>query len=1138
MKKKFLSAIMAITMVLMLLPVTAWATNDSGSCGASITWSYSDGTLSIQGSSGMMDSYAFGSIDDNYLGTIAPPWYVYHDQIHTIIVNDGVMRIGSFAFCNCNNLTSVTIPQSVTFITDYAFYGCSSLADVYYGGSEEQWKSLHIYDPGNDSLTSATIHYNYQENSGGSGVPNPPSQEDQHTTELLLAKFKAIDVFTNTIYFYDNVSTGTELRYKIADGATLNVNGLLNKWVVCEILTTSQGEKLLSMQPVQIERYISFYITPIPDINYKEGQMSGQDNAYYKIDKFVIPVEVAIKYNVKLKNPDPTKVSDAMLEVWTNIVSNDTDLGIIVNSVVLEAPTGFNFDGNSKELVGGDHDILIPVGHQLVIQGGLNVNKTYEPFSRVERYKIRGTLQTAYGTETFDIPFTIHDAERSNYNLPSGSNVVSNEDLLNLNDYFDEWLDAFNHFIEVVGEEIGKVQDKNASSSIEDQAKALMEADNKSTSRYLTFSPGFPSKYRIYAYQALCSSLLKVTNKQIDFSKVKLNDYYSANTGIVTEIAKKLSSVHESYVFDDLTVEVEMFSFSGANFGSIVCTDNSSGKEYTPIVICSGLTSVNKLVASYLTELSKLEYRAVNGVYAAYAKDILGKPLSELTEKYLARKVSEFMQKRLDNIKVKGFLYIVGDCYAFYKHYNDFYKKIKKVDYHELDKIVGSLDIKDDMVRNTNAKKAVEVLKKAQDSLVTAVNQYVTTGKVTTLNKNPLAEFVSWFSCPVNISIFSNGKQIGYVGDDDVWYSEEIYAVERGGAKIIHSELGVPLTFEVTGTENGTVSYTVEERVNGIPTGRLNYYDLPVSNGTKYTFNLSGGEISENQKSVNVTTGGQNISASEYISSDTDACVIINARENDSDRGVIIGEGAYVRGNSVVLYAYPGEGYIFSGWYNEAGAIVSTKSAFEFVARDDLTLIAQFDPYDDSKDEDEPQWKNPYNDVSKTAWYYNSVVYVSQRRLMTGKTSKMFAPNDTATRAEVSTVLWRMDDELQANLALQYTDVKENAWYTEAIRWATAADVVRGYGDNKFGPNDSVTREQFATMLYRYAQYKNLDIKVLGNPLARFPDASKVGSWAKDAMAWAVDRGIITGADGKLDPKGSAVRAQLTAMIERFDKFS
>ena len=175
----------------------------------------------------------------------------------------------------------------------------------------------------------------------------------------------------------------------------------------------------------------------------------------------------------------------------------------------------------------------------------------------------------------------------------------------------------------------------------------------------------------------------------------------------------------------------------------------------------------------------------------------------------------------------------------------------------------------------------------------------------------------------------------------------------------------------------------------------------------------------------------------------------------------------------------------------------------------------------------------PYTDVAADSWYYDAVQYVTDEGIMNGTSSTTFSPMTTTNRAMIITMLWRMEGSPAVNYAMDYTDVPADAYYTEAVRWATSEQIMGGYGDGLFGPENAVTREQMATILNRYAAYKGYDVSGQ-NDLAAYPDAGTVSEYAKTAMGWAVDAGLINGIDGSLVPKGGANRAQVATMLMRF----
>ena len=176
-----------------------------------------------------------------------------------------------------------------------------------------------------------------------------------------------------------------------------------------------------------------------------------------------------------------------------------------------------------------------------------------------------------------------------------------------------------------------------------------------------------------------------------------------------------------------------------------------------------------------------------------------------------------------------------------------------------------------------------------------------------------------------------------------------------------------------------------------------------------------------------------------------------------------------------------------------------------------------------------------FNDVSANDWFASAVDYVTGKGMMNGTADNTFSPKANTTRGMVVTVLYRLENQPSTSVA-SFTDVASGAYYANAVAWANANGIVSGYGSGKFGPNDKVTREQLAAILYRYAQYKKYDVSVGEDTnILSYDDAQSISSYAIPAIQWACGAGVVTGKSGsKLDPKGNATRAEVAAMLMRF----
>lgn len=171
-----------------------------------------------------------------------------------------------------------------------------------------------------------------------------------------------------------------------------------------------------------------------------------------------------------------------------------------------------------------------------------------------------------------------------------------------------------------------------------------------------------------------------------------------------------------------------------------------------------------------------------------------------------------------------------------------------------------------------------------------------------------------------------------------------------------------------------------------------------------------------------------------------------------------------------------------------------------------------------------------YTDLNMGEWYHDGIHYCLDEGLMDGVDAGMFAPNATTSRAMIVTILWRLQGSPEVEAEETFTDVAPGDWYADAIAWAAAGGVAEGYEDGSFRPNDAITREQLAAMLWRYAGSPEA-----GGDLSAFADGAETSAWAQQAVSWAVSLGLINGVDSdRLDPKGQATRAQTATILMRF----
>lgn len=186
-----------------------------------------------------------------------------------------------------------------------------------------------------------------------------------------------------------------------------------------------------------------------------------------------------------------------------------------------------------------------------------------------------------------------------------------------------------------------------------------------------------------------------------------------------------------------------------------------------------------------------------------------------------------------------------------------------------------------------------------------------------------------------------------------------------------------------------------------------------------------------------------------------------------------------------------------------------------------------------SNDEDYEVFLMSFIDVANSDWFYDSVRYVFEQKLMNGISVTEFAPNANLTRAMLVTILYRIENEPLCGYSL-FEDVEKDMWYSKSIAWASENNIVKGVGEGMFAPNANITREQIAVILYNYANFKNKSTDNKAT-LDKYADNSSVSVWAEDAIEWAVSEGIITGKTlTTLEPLGQATRAEAATMLMRY----
>lgn len=263
------------------------------------------------------------------------------------------------------------------------------------------------------------------------------------------------------------------------------------------------------------------------------------------------------------------------------------------------------------------------------------------------------------------------------------------------------------------------------------------------------------------------------------------------------------------------------------------------------------------------------------------------------------------------------------------------------------------------------------------------------------------------------------------------------------------------------------------------------------------------------------------------------------------DNGNVAVDKYATEGETVTLTATPDDGYMLDTLSVTAGGkelevTDNGDGTYSFtMPSSKVSITAAFAEDPDWVDPEQPEEPGTttvadiFSDVVPGAWYTDAVQYAYDNGLMTGTSVTTFEPNTTTTRGMIVSMLHRLEGSPAVGIA-DFSDVAGGDWYADPVAWAASEGIVGGYGDGTFGPNDPITREQMASILYRYADYKGLDVSARAS-LDAYSDADSVSPWASDVMSWAVSEGIISGmTEDTLAPQGTATRAQVAAMFQRF----
>ena len=368
-----------------------------------------------------------------------------------------------------------------------------------------------------------------------------------------------------------------------------------------------------------------------------------------------------------------------------------------------------------------------------------------------------------------------------------------------------------------------------------------------------------------------------------------------------------------------------------------------------------------------------------------------------------------------------------------------------------------------------------------------------------------------------------------------------------------------PFTFtlsnpNVVAEVNGNAYTSFQDAVNAVANGGT----IDIVGGTSYTATINSGDsktftvkntlgsditvkVNNDSKTVGKNNGTQSFtytkpssggSSGGSSSGKTTYKVTTSAVNNG---GVNASPSSAEKGASITITLSPDKGYKLDKLTvtDGSGKTVSTVKKSDTVYTFTMPASAVNVGVSYVKADETPS-KTKFNDVSANDWFASAVDYVTGKGMMNGTADNTFSPKANTTRGMVVTVLYRLENQPSTSAA-SFTDVASGAYYANAVAWANANGIVSGYGSGKFGPNDKVTREQLAAILYRYAQYKKYDVSVGEDTnILSYNDAQSISAYAIPAIQWACGAGVMNGSNGRLTPKSGATRAQAAQLLMNF----
>ena len=422
-------------------------------------------------------------------------------------------------------------------------------------------------------------------------------------------------------------------------------------------------------------------------------------------------------------------------------------------------------------------------------------------------------------------------------------------------------------------------------------------------------------------------------------------------------------------------------------------------------------------------------------------------------------------------------------------------------------------------------------------------------------------------ACPVDLFIYDkDGNLCGSIENNTVTQTNpQIQLSVEGDTKYVNG-LKDSYTVEYKATDNGDMDIVIVE-FSGYesPLRTITFQSVPLAKDGTYTQNIIGEVFTTSENYKLTSNSGEEVVPDDEVvfvdfesdetttdpdpgdgdgdnsngeSEDGSSDPTYSITTEDTNGGTItINPEMASKGKTVTITAAPDDGFALKTLSvtdkngNKIELTKQTETSYTFkMPASKVTVSATFT---EIVVEPEPIVL-PFNDISQSAWYYGAVEYVYSTDMMQGTSATTFSPEVEMSRGMIATVLYRLANTPALTDNISFSDVGGNEWYTDAIQWAAENSIMSGYGNNRFGPMDSVTREQLAVILYNYTTSEGISVEAAGD-LSVFHDAEDTSDWAEEAISWAVGVGLLSGkGNGILDPTGTATRAEVAQILMNY----